>query len=121
VVWTILRVLRVRDQVPVPRTGPGGRPVTRTGLRLTRTAAYRLLQRLAHKADIAAAGEISPHSTRHAFATLALDAGVPLRDVQDAKGHADPRTTRRYNRSRHSLDRHATYAVAAYLPTGEAT
>ena len=95
------------------RTGPLF--VTRTGLRLTRTAAYRLLQRLAHKADIAAAGEISPHSTRHAFATLALDAGVPLRDVQDAMGHSDPRTTRRYDRSRHSLDRHATYAVAAYL------
>jgi hypothetical protein len=40
---------------------------------------------------------------------------VPLRDVQDATGHADPRTTRRYDRSRHSPDRHATYAVAAWL------
>jgi integrase/recombinase XerD len=45
--------------------------------------------------------------------TAALDAGVPLRDVQDAAGHADPRTTRRYDRARYSLDRHATYAVAA--------
>jgi integrase/recombinase XerD len=47
--------------------------------------------------------------------TLALDAGVSLRDVQDAAGHADPRTTRRYDRARHNLDRAATYAVAAYL------
>jgi integrase len=40
---------------------------------------------------------------------------VSLRDVQDAAGHADPRTTRRYDRARHNLDRHATYAVTAFL------
>jgi integrase/recombinase XerD len=28
---------------------------------------------------------------RHAFITAALDAGVPLRDVQEAASHADPR------------------------------
>ncbi len=44
-----------------------------------------------------------------------LDAGVPLRDVQEAASHADPRTTIRYDRARGSLDRHATYIVAAYL------
>jgi integrase/recombinase XerD len=42
-----------------------------------------------------------------------LDAGVPLRDVQEAA--SDPRTTMRYDRARASLDRHATYIVAAYL------
>jgi hypothetical protein len=47
--------------------------------------------------------------------TLALDAGVSLRDVQDAARHADPRTTRRYDRARHALDRHATYTLAAYI------
>jgi Asp-tRNA(Asn)/Glu-tRNA(Gln) amidotransferase C subunit len=40
-------------------------------------------------------------------------AGVPLRDVQEAASHADPRTTMRYDRARVSLDRHATYIVAA--------
>jgi integrase/recombinase XerD len=40
---------------------------------------------------------------------------VPLRDVQEAASHADPRTTMRYDRGRVSLDRHATYIVAAYL------
>ncbi len=44
-----------------------------------------------------------------------LDAGVPLRDVQEAASHADPRTTIRYDRARGSLDRHATYIVAAYV------
>jgi hypothetical protein len=42
-------------------------------------------------------------------------AGVPLRDVQEAASHADPRTTMRYDRARGSLDRHATYIVAAYI------
>jgi hypothetical protein len=42
-------------------------------------------------------------------------AGVPLRDVQEAASHADPRTTMRYDRARGSLDRHATYIVAAYV------
>jgi integrase/recombinase XerD len=49
------------------------------------------------------------------FITAALDAGVPLRDVQEAASHADPRTTMRYDRARGSLDRHATYIVAAYV------
>jgi hypothetical protein len=42
----------------------------------------------------------------------ALDAGVPLRDVQEAASHADPGTTMRYDRARTSLDRHDTYIVA---------
>jgi len=44
-----------------------------------------------------------------------FDAGVPLRDVQEAASHADPRTTMRYDRARTSLDRHATYIVAAFV------
>jgi sRNA-binding protein len=44
-----------------------------------------------------------------------FDAGVPLRDVQEAASHADPRTTMRYDRARTSLDRHATYIVAAFI------
>ena len=47
--------------------------------------------------------------------TAALDAGVPLRDVQEAASHADPRTTMRYDRGRQSLDRHATYIVATFV------
>ena len=60
-------------------------------------------------------GEGAPHTLRHAFITAAFDAGVPLRDVQKAASHADPRTTMRYDRARGSLDRHATYIVAAYV------
>jgi site-specific recombinase XerD len=58
---------------------------------------------------------VTPHSLRHSFITAALDAGVALRDVQEAASHADPRTTMRYDRARHSLDRYATYIVATFL------
>lgn len=72
-------------------------------------------RRLARAAGIEAWDRLSPHSLRHAAITLALDAGASLRDVQDYAGHKDPRTTRRYDHSRDSLDRNAAYVVAAYL------
>ena len=75
--------------------------------------AGRIVRRVARRAGLVK--KISPHTLRHAFITAALDAGVPLRDVQEAASHADPRTTMRYDRGRVSLDRHATYIVAAYL------
>ncbi len=81
--------------------------------RLDRHAAARIVRRLAKAAGIDK--RISPHSLRHSFITAALDAGVPLRDVQEAASHADPRTTMRYDRGRGSLDRHATYIVATFV------
>ena len=83
------------------------------GRRLDRHGAARIVHRVTRRAGIAK--NVSPHTLRHAFITAALDAGVPLRDVQEAASHADPRTTMRYDRARGSLDRHATYIVAAYL------
>jgi integrase/recombinase XerD len=82
------------------------------GERLDRHAAWRIVRRLARRAGINK--PVGPHTLRHAFITAALDAGVPLRDVQEAASHADPRTTMRYDRARVSLDRHATYVVAAF-------
>jgi hypothetical protein len=48
-------------------------------------------------------------------AELRLVLEASLRDVQDSARHADPSTTRRYDRGRHWLDRHAPYALAAYV------
>src|SRR6266702_3457225 len=83
------------------------------GRRLDRHGAGRIVRRVARRAGISK--PVGPHTLRHAFITAALDAGVPLRDVQEAASHADPRTTMRYDRARTSLDRHATYIVAAYV------
>lgn len=87
--------------------------VTATGARLDRHAVFRLVRRLARAAGIPSWANLSPHSLRHAFATTARAEGVPLEDVQDAMGHADPRTTRRYDRDRHNLDRDPSYAIWA--------
>ena len=83
------------------------------GERLDRHAAARIVRRVARRAGIAK--RVGPHTLRHAFITAALDAGVPLRDVQEAASHADPRTTMRYDRARVSLDRHATYIVSTFI------
>ena len=87
--------------------------LTFDGQRLDRHGAARVVRRVARRAGISK--PVGPHTLRHAFITAALDAGVPLRDVQEAASHADPRTTMRYDRARGSLDRHATYIVAAYI------
>jgi integrase/recombinase XerD len=87
--------------------------VTADGRRLDRHGAARVVHRVTRRAGITK--DVSPHTLRHAFITAALDAGVPLRDVQEAASHADPRTTMRYDRARTSLDRHATYIVAAFI------
>jgi integrase/recombinase XerD len=81
--------------------------------RVDRHGAGRIVRRIARRAGITK--PVGPHTLRHAFITAALDAGVPLRDVQEAASHADPRTTMCYDRARASLDRHATYIVSAYI------
>ena len=70
-----------------------GRPlfITATGKRWHRSEAFRTVQR------------------------LALKAGAALHDVQDSLGHADPRTTRRYDRARNNLAKSAGYDVARAL------
>jgi integrase/recombinase XerD len=93
-----------RDEGPVFRT--------LSGKRWDRYAAYKQIRRLAELAGIQ---PIGPHTLRHSFATQALDAGVELHHVQDACGHADPRTTQRYNDSRFQLDKHPTHVLAARL------
>jgi integrase/recombinase XerD len=101
----ILLVVEGRDTGPILSGEDGGR--------LGRYAAYRIVRRIAKQAGLQ--HQVSPHSLRHAFCTAALDAGVPLRDVQEAMSHSDPRSTQRYDRNRQSLDRHAAYFVATFI------
>ncbi len=94
-----------------------GKPLlaTTSGARMHPSQLWELVRRLAEAAGIAEWDRLSAHSLRHTGITMALDAGVPLRDVQDYARHRDARTTRRYDHSRDNLDRSAAYAVAAYL------
>ena len=92
-----------REQGPLLRS--------RTGRRLDRHAAARLVTKTCRAAGITK--RISPHSLRHTFVTQLLDAGASLRDVQIAARHADPRITMRYDRARIQLDRHVNYVLAA--------
>lgn len=115
-----------RDRLPMPpyllnaleRLGPAVTPSTplisaaRSGP-LDRHAVRRTVERLARHAGITR--RLCPHDLRHGFVTTALAAGVPLHSVQDAARHADPATTRRYDRARYALDGHAAYGVANYL------
>ena len=107
------RTARAIDLATGERTG-GPLFLAGDGRRLDRRGAARILRRVTRRAGITKHVG-GPHTLRHAFITAALDAGVPLRDVQEAASHADPRTTMRYDRARTSLDRHSTYIVATYV------
>lgn len=82
---------------------------TRSGLPWDRHEAGRTMQRLARKAGIEK--KISPHVLRHTHATLALELGVPLQNLQDSLGHRDPRTTRRYDHARLRLEQSSSRKV----------
>ena len=85
------------------------------GARLDTGTAYRWVRAIGKRAGL---DHVHPHMLRAAFIMAALDAGVPLRDVQLAARHADPRTTTVYDRRRQNFDRHAAYAVVAFVTSG---
>lgn len=90
---------------------------TESGKRIAQPDVWKLIRRLGRRAGFPPelVAHIGPHSLRATFITLSLDAGAPLRDVQDAAGHMSADTTRGYDRSRHNLDRAPGWALAAYL------
>jgi len=73
---------------------------------MTRGDVWRLLRKLSRRAGLQ---PIGPHTLRHAFVTHALDAGVPIHEVQDHAQHRSINTTQRYNRKRRQ---HATHPGA---------
>lgn len=55
---------------------------------------------------------ISPHSFRVTTITDLLTQGVPLEDVQSLAGHADPRTTRLYDRRNRKVTRNIVERIS---------
>jgi len=68
--------------------------VNRRGERLTRQGFWLILKNYAKAARLDKA--ITPHTIRHTFATHMLSGGMPLRNVQEALGHASISTTQIY-------------------------
>ena len=97
------------DDAPFFRTADG-----RTG-RLTANAATagdlaRMVKR--RMLDAGLPKRLSPHSFRVATITDLLAQGVPLGDVQHLAGHADPRTTRLYDRRDRRVSRNIVERIS---------
>ncbi|HEY1067445.1 MAG TPA: tyrosine-type recombinase/integrase [Pirellulales bacterium] len=71
---------------------------------------YRMLKRRLKAAGLPTS--YSPHSFRVSVITDLLEQGVPLEDVQRLAGHADPRTTRLYDRRRKTVTRNIVERIS---------
>lgn len=93
--------------------------LTSTGRRCSSRQQTRIVKRVARLAGVPEPDGISPHSLRHTYVTLSLDAGAMLEDVQDAVGHRDPKTTIRYNRARMRMEKNPTHKLTELLLGGD--
>lgn len=94
------------------RTGP--LLTTLDGHRLTRHAAYRLIETINHKVGLDV--HINPHYLRAISITQGREAGLSLEEMQEFARHEDPRTTRRhYDLSVLNHGSHPVHAIGARL------
>ncbi len=70
------------------------------------------MKHYARKANVQ--GRYSAHSMRATFITRALDNGASLERVQEATGHANPGTTKLYDRRGFKSDESAAFFASYY-------
>ena len=100
----VMRAVRV---IVVGRTS-GPLLLDRAGNALTCLDARRMVNRIAKTAGCR---HITPHGIRRTFCTAGLVSGLPMRDMQIAMRHADPRTTGLYDMAKNN--KAATPATAS--------
>lgn len=109
-----LDIAAIRDDVsgPLFRATTTARAKGRDGFRstpLTRRGVQYLVKRYARSIGLDPA--VTVHSFRVTALTTARDQGVDIIDLQDYAGHADPRTTLSYIRSRDRLSKSPAYVL----------
>ena len=101
------------------RDAPKDTPLFRTAFRntgkLTDTCmsgvdVCRMVKRRLRDAGLS--DRLSPHSFRVTTITDLLEQGIPLEDVQRLAGHADPRTTRLYDRRQKKITRNIVERIS---------
>jgi integrase/recombinase XerD len=93
-----------------PKHRTRGEPITLSTGALDRTVACKMLKRRLKHAGLPQL--YSPHSFRVTVATDLLGQDVPLEDVQQLLGHADPRTTRIYDRRQQKITRNLVERIS---------
>ena len=103
------------DLLPTPTPSPffrsvAGRTGRFTSLPLRNVDICRMLKRRLQQAGLPT--NLSPHSFRVATLTDLLLQGVSLEDAQYLAGHADPRTTRLYDRRQRQVTRNTVERIS---------
>jgi integrase/recombinase XerD len=83
------------------------------GNRMDRKAAARVISRITKNTGVTK--NITPHSLRHTHVTMALNAGVTVRDLTNSMGYADSRQISYYDRDKDAIARNATHLVSAFV------
>lgn len=87
-------LVRARPALATAGTGIPALFLNTRGRRLSRQSAWAVLRHAAERAGTA--GDVSPHTLRHSFATHLLAGGADVRVVQELLGHASVTTTQIY-------------------------
>jgi integrase/recombinase XerD len=107
-------VAGIRDQLPGPLLRPAkcSRDTGRSGFAL-RPMTRRAIQALVkgYAGELRLDPHVTVHSLRVTALTTARERGSDIIDLQDFAGHADPRTTLTYIRSRDRLSKSPAYLI----------